>query len=482
MLGKKIFLQFISEISLGGLGFLCTLLISRFLGAETIGIIGYMMGLFGLLSSFSDLGFAQTHLTKVSQGKNLARYNGTYLILRSITAVFFLASAVIYFLFFKNQDISSLIFFIFLFYFLFNLFSRIPSATFEAKKQTLSLNFPQIFARLFRLIATFAIIIFSLKTIAVSLSYLLEAAVAFLIFLFLFKKYPLNLPRKQELKDYFQYALPLMALSILAYILGSLDKVIIKNFWNYSEVGFFFAVSSLSAFPNAVSNSAMTLYFPQISQLTAEKNFSAVKNYCFDALKFLAFILVPLTVFFIFFNKEIVTLFFGREFIPATAILSILVINTFFLAMIRPYYSILLVIEKHHWIPLISFLSIIILIIADLILIPKEFLGFKMLGLGAVGAALGNLLICIISGTLQIYLSYRYKKIGFNFQVFYFIFAGLLMFVITKFLNTFSAGLPGMVFSFTAGFFIYLAFLFFLKQIKKKDLIYLWQGFKLWKK
>ena len=64
----------------GLLAYIALYFISRDMGPEAYGIIGFAMGFVGLFTILTDLGFNSAHIKRVSEGKDMGTCIGTYLV------------------------------------------------------------------------------------------------------------------------------------------------------------------------------------------------------------------------------------------------------------------------------------------------------------------------------------------------------------------------------------------------------------------
>ena len=67
-----------------GFGFLTTILIARRLGPDALGILGFSMGLVGVLTAFLVPGFFQAHQKRVAEGEDIGRCVGTMVALQLV--------------------------------------------------------------------------------------------------------------------------------------------------------------------------------------------------------------------------------------------------------------------------------------------------------------------------------------------------------------------------------------------------------------
>jgi hypothetical protein len=76
-LGRKSVVLFFGTGLASTFGFVTTILIARWLGPDALGILGFSMGLVGMLTAFLLPGLNQAHQKRVAEGGDLGRCMGT---------------------------------------------------------------------------------------------------------------------------------------------------------------------------------------------------------------------------------------------------------------------------------------------------------------------------------------------------------------------------------------------------------------------
>lgn len=476
MLARKVFLQFFSDNLVNLLGFISTFYIARFMGPSVLGTVGYSLSLLSILSIFSDLGFSQAHIKRVSEREDLKGKIGTFLSIRIILAVVFTLTSFIYLIFFSQtktvQDLT--IYLSFFIFYLANNFASLATATFQGLSKTSLNNLPLILGRLTKTISVIIISLLSLGTVWVSVTYSLDGLMVLIISIILLLKItgPLK-PNLKYLKNYASFAMPMAGLSILSYLIGNIDKLLINNFWSTKDVGLYFGIQSLMSLPQSMSNALMTLLFPRFSELQKENNIQAVKFHLKEAIRYLSIITLPIVLVSLFYNKEIPALLFGKEYTDSagifiTASLTVIVIN-----LTRPYSNLLFALEKGKYMLLIGVVNLIVVLVSDILLIPQSLFGFTLFGLKGTGAAIGILNMWLVNAVLTMFLVNKYYKVTFYDFIPKILFVSVFSvtsFVIIKiFLPSGLLGLLTGVVSFMA---IYLISIYKTSLITKTDIKY----------
>ena len=92
MLKQKSFLSFVFNILSSLLGFVSVFFVARFMGPNALGAISAAVAFTGLFAIFGDLGFGIAHYKRVSEGYDLGKCVGTFLVIR-IATTFVMAMA-----------------------------------------------------------------------------------------------------------------------------------------------------------------------------------------------------------------------------------------------------------------------------------------------------------------------------------------------------------------------------------------------------
>lgn len=442
MLGTKIILQLILDNSINLVSFLATIILARSFGPEILGIVGFILAIVGVISFVGDLGFSQAHINKVAGGYDLGFANGTFFLIKLVLGLVILVFALGYVLFGKYFGAIGIpveyraIFILIVLGFLFTFLGQTILTTFQARQEVIKYNFAFFFGRLTKLLIILASSLLALQILAVASAFFFEGLVILVAAIFLFKKYPIKLPRIADLKAYFNYALPLTTWVLIAQFTSGIDRLIIKNFWGVTEVGFFFAIQSVIALPQSFSTAAMNLFFPQASALSKEGKNAELQKYTDLIVKYLGFITIPLVILIVIFSKPLIILFLGKAYEGASGVLQIFALAILVLTISRPYSYVLLCSQQHKLFPAINIFVLILTIVFDIIFIPKSIFGLQFFGLGAAGAALASLLGWGVGLVLFGFVNYKYIAVKFYFPLARQLVAGGVMFGFLKLITT----------------------------------------------
>lgn len=476
-LAQKILVQLVGDAGLSILGFATTILIAKFLGSATLGAIGFVLGVFGLFGALLDLGFGTAHVKKIAEGGKIAEKISLYFLISLVLAIIYTLVLLIAFLIKTKTGtafgiISFSVFLIFYFYFTIQSFAQVFLSTLQGLGEAVKYNLAKFLSALTKTILIGLVVLVGLSLLHLSLAYFAEGLLLLILSSLFIGRIKFVKPSASLFKTYFTFTLPIMLTTGVSYIFGNVDRVILGSFWNLSTVGLFFGITQISQFPQQISSSVMTFFFPEASKIAARQNLTELGKKCFLSIKYLLIIVTPILALLALFRNQFIELFLGREFLVGEAVFLIFLILAFWITIIRPYSNILFAAQIHQILPLISIFNLVLLVFLELILIPKEFFGIRTAGLGAVGAALANLAIWIVSGTFQIFWVRKHLKIGIPKSIFIQILAGFVFYFIASYLGNYLGNLFGMVLGAIFGFLVYFLTLVIFQELKTSDFVY----------
>lgn len=480
ILGQKISVQLIGDAGLSILGFITTILIAKFLGSQILGAVGLVLGTLGLFGSLLDLGFGTAHTKKIAEGGRVSEKISTYFLISFVLAIVYTLVLLIYFLARLQTGetfagISLIVFLIFYFYQITQSFSQVFLTTLTGLGEAVKYNLVWFLAVFLRTILIGIVVFAGLSLTFLSFSYLTGGLFLLILAFLLVGKFRLVKPSKSLFKSYLTFTFPMMVTTVVSYIFGNIDRVILGAFWDLKTVGIFFGIFSITQFPQQISSSAMTFFFPEMSKIFAKKDLTQLKKKTFLVVKYLLLIVTPILVLLTIFRTQFIEFFLGKEFLGGTSIFLIFLVLAFLATIVRPYGNVLIAAGLHKILPIVSIFNLFLLIFLELVLIPKEFLGIKMVGLGVTGAALANLAIWIVTGAVQIFWVAKFLKIGLPKSILIQILAGALFYFLATFFASYIGEISGLIIGAILGLIAYFLVLIILKELQKDDLSYLFK-------
>lgn len=435
MLARKSLLLFVVNMAKSLLGFLSTMLIARWMGAEALGTIGYVLGLLGMLAVLLDMGFSFAHLKHVSQSaEDPAPLVGAFLALKSVLVVVFAAAVFVLPLIraylgrplFHSADESYVYAVIAAFYVLHSL-SGVPLFTFEARLESAKQSAVAFIGSLLAFTAKAMTAVLSLGVVALSVAYLVEPLTLLISALLLFGGYRLARPRREHVTSYIRYTLPLTLNTAITMAISNVNPVILRAFWPNTEVGYYTSVLGFGVLLERLTSTVAVLFLPQASSDASRGNMSEIRRRLFVIERHVLTALVPLAVILIVFSHELVLAAFGAQFAPAAPILMGLVANSVLVATFSPYALVLYAVEKQSHLVVSNAVGLLTLLFVNAVLVPGRIGGLVLPGLRGTGSAIAVVMMTLAGGVIQVWAVKRNAGIGFYWKAPVYLLAGGVM-------------------------------------------------------
>ncbi|MHB1492362.1 MAG: oligosaccharide flippase family protein [Thermoplasmataceae archaeon] len=406
------------------LGYVSLFFITRYIGPVYWGYLSYAIAFAGLYTIIIDLGFSTAHVKILSSGEDKGKALGTFLAIRGILNAIYVFAVIgtlltwVYVLHrgFYNPIEFWVILAILPYYAIANMipiFSTYYSVTYQSSKMAIP---PLIEAILRNSIFIFIGVLYYLGndgnlgneiSVVLALVYGLTYSIFIIISYLLGRPWKISMPSRVLFKKYVSIALPLALATSIAIINGNIDKVLIQFFWGTIATGAFFANQKLTSAMIAISASVYVFFLPL---LTSSRHKSAVdfNDQVHEYERIISLVTLPIAISMIWMSPFILNLF-NRIFAQYSMSLSILAVGTYFSVLTSPFTSAIISQSKQRFIALIGATSVCVNIVANIILIPTQIFGVKLLGLGVTGASIGFLL-----GALFAYIAFKeyYRKIN----------------------------------------------------------------------
>jgi len=481
LLARKSLLLFITQAFNSALGLVSTFVVAHVMGPDALGTIGYLLGVVGLISFLSDLGFSFSHRKRTSEVETLADTAvliGTYwtinlLFLTPLIALVIvllpLAAQVVGHALLTTRDQQVAYYIIAMTLVLTNL-GRPALVTFQAREQSAKGSWVSLVSSFATAVAKIFVAVTGLGIVALSVAFLLESVVSCTVALWLFRGYPIRRPTWAHIRDYVKYAAPITMGGILGNMYN-LDRILLERAWGVTEVGYYTAPVGAPTVINHVSESAMSLFFPRTSRDAASDNLDTIRDRLFGAEKFLLLVTTPMAALLIYYNEPITRLALGTKFLSSAPVLAILALVSLCTVYVSPYTNVIIAIEKQSHLLTSILLKVTIMLAVDLVLVPRELGGLRLFGLGSTGAALGLLAGTIANLLHQVYVTARFIRVGLYLKAGWFVVAGTALC-----LTLFIVDLPGMgiastIIGLPLSLVVYVGTLVALKQLSRQDMV-----------
>ena len=220
----------------------------------------------------------------------------------------------------------------------------------------------------------------------------------FILFYLLNKKIDIKSEKfkKDSYKDIIKYSIPITISTVSLYLLSSIDIFFLKYFYGDKYVAYYSVavkiITIISVAINAISLSVAT----DIAYNFINLNFEALRKTLNKTAKIIFYFSLVLTVFILLFSDSILNVF-GKEYLISKQTLVVLLIGNLVMAISGNTYIYLLMTNKGKILGKLIFISVLINIALNFILIPR----FSLFG-AAISSVI-SILFWNFMGSLYIY-------------------------------------------------------------------------------
>ena len=411
--------------------FLLRILYARNLSVADYGLFYAMINFIMLINIFVDPGLSTSiihYFSKFLKEKKYSLIKKSYFQIMSIEV--FLSFILISLVLFFNQFIAKNYFhsiksieliFVFSFLIFFSIFYNLLVSFFMGvndEKYYASMNPIRLFLVLIMsgtyflffkegLLLNFSWI-WVLSYLIVSLIYFIFARMKY-SYIFLSKS-----TKESFLRPIAKYA-SMVVLGVSAYfIMGRVDSFMLTFFKGVEVVGLYETALPAASLVLLFTTPLQSFLFPIVSKLNHAGDVKSI-NYMLKAIYNMGlFISLPITIFFFFFSYEILVLLFGVNFSSASFPLKVLVIGFLFKSFTFINFSILQGLGKVKMTAKILYFGVGLNILLNLLFIPYQFFGFKLLNLGIFGAALATSISYLVMFLLSINFIQKGYTVSYN--------------------------------------------------------------------
>jgi O-antigen/teichoic acid export membrane protein len=386
--------------SIGGLlGFVALYFIANYMPKESFGIVAFALSFTTMFGIVKKLGFESAHIKRVSEGQDLGECIGTFIILKIILTVVYIAVVLgsIYIWtvvmgrgFESNENLIAI--YIMVIYAIITSFTEIMKQTFMARKEIAIHQVSIFLGTVMRVVATIIVALSGKGTIELAFTYIIAETATLIVAGIFFSRFPIKRPTKDMFKKYSKFALPVVIISSITLIIANIDKVFIQLFWGAEEVADYFAVYKIVTFLIVIEASVGQLLFPTYSELHAKKDKEQIKRLVVKSERYLSMTSIPIVFFMIALPYPIINILLDPKYETAVPVLQILPIWALLNIITRSYGPLLLGMDRPWLATLSSVVMVGMNVGLNLILIPIDikFLGISGFGLGAAGAAIAT--------------------------------------------------------------------------------------------
>lgn len=254
---------------------------------------------------------------------------------------------------------------------------------------------------------TYLLILAGYGVIGATIGYILAVIISSLIaiiiveykFVPLFKSKTISIKPTRRL---LLYSWPIMFHTVISQLFGWTDTLMIGYFKNSAEVGLYNAALPTAHILTIIPTGIMALFVPVMTELYTNKYRKEFSNTYKTTTKWIFYFASYCMVVALIYNKEIITLLFGKSYLQSAPSFAVLVIGYFIYSLATPTNSILKVIEKTEYIMVNTIISTLLNIILNYLFIPLW---------GMLGAAIASTISLTIWSLMSYFESLMLLKI-----------------------------------------------------------------------
>jgi len=418
---KKGGLSFLLRIGGQIMGFLLTLIIAHYFGAEGLGDYVLSIVVLRVFTLFSKLGMDTFSIrfiasfAKQGKWKSIQLFRNKIIRLLSITSLIF--SLLMYYF---SEDIANLVN-AKVEHVRLNAFFVLPMAFFMLHYQSLRglkkiaefSFFYRMSQATFSIISIFVITQFFIDGNVPVYAYLSSLAIvsllAFIVFFNSYNKIKRISDDEQieELKysEILKVSIPLMFAQSVQFIMAWTDKLMLGNMMGSEEVGIYFTAFKLSMFASIALMAINSIASPKFAELYGSKDFDGLKKVAHQSSKMIFLATLPLVLLFFAFPEFLLGLF-GEEFKVGVKAFVFLSFGKLISSLSGSVGNLLQMTGKQVIFMSVLFVGAIVNVLLNFFLIPK---------FGINGAALASMISLSMWNLIMVY----FVKREFGFYTFY---------------------------------------------------------------
>jgi len=415
-----------------------SIVVARIAGPTVMGTIAYAMAYVKMLGFIYDLGLGTAHIKLISEGRDEAKCNATFSVLKGYTTLFFL---IVFFAMFFGQKfilkiefeskVHEYVIYIFLVISIVENLLSIPITTFAAHIEQAKQDIPYMIRGLMFQFLRIIIVLLGGRAIALAFGNLTATLLVVPIYLYLFKDYPFGKFDKELAKEYIKIAAPILILGAATTLTETIDKVMLQYFTDSEQVGYYTAGFRIGGFILLISRSMSMLFFPMFSKAVAQKDFDYIREKIRKFERFSFLFIMPVVILIALYSKDIIVLLLGEQYLPSVGIMAVVTVALFITVFNTPYGNLLNGFGRFKLTAKIALVNLFIY--ATIIYV---FLDKNLLDMGAIGVAWSLLITNILLGI--IYRWYAVKDVSKlnNFFAVKFIIFGIINYLAAYYILT----------------------------------------------
>jgi len=441
MLAQKLIFSYSSKIFMQFIQVAVTIVVARIAGATVLGTVAFGTAFVSMFIFISDFGVGSAHIKLVSEGKDEAACNGTFIRIQAflvgvffiVVLGFFLSQKYIFYYQFESP-VHEQVIIVTLIAVTLSRVLYVFKASFMSKTEQAKQDIPAFIELLIFQSLRLIVVLLGYRALAIAFSKLIAVIVITPVYIILFKNYIVGKFDRDLAKLYFLISFPVLITNIVDSFTKYVDKVFLQYLTNSAEVGYYVAGFRIGGLILMIGSSVGLLLFPTFSKAFSQNDFNRINSIIKKYEKFSLSFIFPVAMALSIYSDVIVNTVLGKEYIKTIPVLSIINISAFVFTFIISYGNALTgngmfkLVAKLYIVNLLLFLSLTFFLVSP-----------GLLNLGSTGLAASLLISNMFLGGLFIFfVRVKIKKIdvlpGLRLLVFGTVFSIIAFWIYQEFL------------------------------------------------
>jgi O-antigen/teichoic acid export membrane protein len=341
-LGRKSLLLVGSTWGLSAVALLASVIVARRLGPAAVGAIALNLGLTGLVMATLLPGFSQAHLKRLAEGQDPGRCVGTMLAIQGALTSLLVPGVALAWHRLGTHD-EAIIFLFMLGSQLGQRFGDVYLRVLLSRELVVPHAVITLGARVARLFATLAVVVWMPFVTAVAATFCLEGVItvtaAALLLAWRYDVRPRR-PTAASVTAYWTYARPFLVTTPIALVQDSIDRFLVGRWAGLTAAGHYHVARALWEVLGSVMAPPGLLLFTRLSSLYAERSPERdrqARELFFRGMDKVLFLTTTLAVGFWALARPMIAVLYGRDFADAATALRILVLAAIAANVVNPY-------------------------------------------------------------------------------------------------------------------------------------------------
>lgn len=220
-----------------------------------------------------------------------------------------------------------------------------------------------------------------------------------------------------------KYAYPLVFTTLITWLFESFDKIAIKQWSSFNELGVYSAAYKIVALLIVVQSSFTTFWTP-VCYETYEKN-PENKDFYKKMFRIVSFVMFSIAILCIA-GKDIIVALLGTEYREASKIMPFLVFMPIMYTLSETTVIGINFYKKPRWHIFIASISCLVNILGNWMLVPRY---------GAIGASIATALSYVVFFSLRTFISLKYYKVRYGLKKTYIMIFIILLYAVYSIKN-----------------------------------------------